>query len=59
MRKYKVNYGYGNNTIVATRNARELCRAYGEDVTVTTLSGRFVCRSIINGDGTVTVSTIE
>lgn len=50
MKKYKVHYGYGN---------RELCSAYGENITVTTIKGNFICRGIINGDETVIVSTIE
>ena len=35
MRKYIVHYGYGNRAYTDTRNARVLCRMYGENVTVT------------------------
>ena len=59
MRKYIVHYGYGNRAYTDTRNARVLCRMYGENVTVTTIQGKFICRGIINYDGTVTVCTIE
>ena len=55
MRKYIVHYGYGNRAYTDTRNARLLCRMYGENVTVTTVQGKFICRGIINYDGTVTV----
>ena len=59
MRKYIVHYGYGNKAYTDTHNARVLCRMYGENVTVTTVQGKFICRGIINYDGTVTVCTVE
>ena len=49
--------GTGHIQILVMHDCCVECTA--ENVTVTTVQGKFICRGIINYDGTVTVCTIE
>lgn len=57
--KYIVNYGNGNTIETNSRNARKWVNDLGENIVITTKTGKFVCEGTRQYDGTITVSTIE
>lgn len=59
MKKYRLSTS-NNDYIINHRNARKAIRDFGcDNVTITTMTGKFVCSGTRYADGTITVSTIE
>lgn len=59
MKEYRLFTTY-NDYIINHRNARKAIQDYGcDNVTITTMTGKFVCSGTRWADGTITVTTKE